>query len=250
MPCCFSHYAGHYVNENIPEEGAGRHRYAMTTDTQDKKTYIFVDGQNFYLSARTAFGLRYPNFDVKSVANIISERATGRPADHVTFYTGMPVHKFSPTWHGFWTNKLRAMEEDGIDTFTRPLRYTYETDPQAATGFKILSTREKGIDLRIALDAMEAARRPDCGDIIIVSRDQDFQEVIEKIEIMRAFENREIGLWSSYPDGGNGPSHLRGIDGTKEVVVTRDDYAKCIDNHDYRGTYTPRQQASESMSPS
>lgn len=222
----------------------------MSTPQATGKTHVFIDGQNFYLSARSAFGLRYPDFDARAVANVLCEKAAGKAADEVHFYTGMPVAKFSPRWYDFWTNKIAAMEEEGIHTFTRPLRYTYETDPQSPTGFKILSTREKGIDLRIALDVMEVARRADCENIVIVSRDQDFQELVEKIEIMCAFENRDIGLWSAYPDGGNGPSHLRGIDGTREVTIERTEYAGCIDRTDYRGSHAPRRNRSELASPS
>jgi uncharacterized LabA/DUF88 family protein len=221
----------------------------MSKSEPAKKTHIFIDGQNFYLSARTAFGLRYPDFDTRAVADTIARKVSGQEADHIHFYTGMPVQKFSPRWFEFWTNKIAAMEAEGIETFTRPLRYIHETDPQSPTGYKILSTREKGIDLRIALDVMEVARRTDVENIVIVSRDQDFQEVIEKIETMCAFERRDIGLWSAYPDGGNGPSHLRGIDGTKEVIIDREEYARCIDRTDYRGSHAPRQDREETASP-
>jgi len=221
----------------------------MADRSPDRKTYIFIDGQNFYLSARSAFGLRFPNFDTRKVGDLISRKAVGEDAGQISFYTGMPVQKFSPMWSQFWTNKIAAMEEEGIRTFTRPLRYTTETDPSEKTGYKILSTREKGIDLRIALDVMEAARRHDCTDIIIVSRDQDFREVVEKIEVMNAFERRDIKIWSAYPDGGNGPSHLRGIDGTEEIVVSREDYAGCIDHTDYRAARPSRKSQDTSPSP-
>jgi len=220
----------------------------MTEKNPSRKSYIFIDGQNFYLSACTAFGLRYPNFDTKKVADVISNKAIGQDAGNIAFYTGMPVKKFSPKWHGFWTNKIAAMEAQGIDTFTRDLRYTTESDPDRKVGFKILTTREKGIDLRIALDVMEAARRLDCTDIIIVSRDQDFREVVEKVNIMADFERRDIEMWSAYPDGGNGPSHLRGIDGTRSVTVNKRDYASCIDRTDYSSKHE-RKDMSESLSP-
>lgn len=219
----------------------------MSQDAKGK-TFIFIDGQNLYLSARSAFGssvVPYPNFDARRLAELIGQEIGAPGVERVSFYTGMPVDRYSPRWHEFWTNKLEAMEEDFVSVYTRPLRYQYETDPLQPTGYKILSTREKGIDLRIALDVMIAARRKDCDNIVIVSRDQDFREVIEDIEIMAAFEKRDINLWSAYPDGGNGPSHLRGIDGMKPVVITPDMYHQCIDPMDYRGRYTPRSQVQE-----
>lgn len=219
----------------------------MSQDAKGK-TFIFIDGQNLYLSARSAFGssvVPYPNFDARRLAELIGQEIGAPGVERVSFYTGMPVDRYSPRWHEFWTNKLEAMEEDFVSVYTRPLRYQYETDPLQPTGYKILSTREKGIDLRIALDVMVAARRKDCDNIVIVSRDQDFREVIEDIEMMAAFEKRDINLWSAYPDGGNGPSHLRGIDGMKPVVITSDMYHQCIDPMDYRGRYTPRSQVQE-----
>lgn len=206
----------------------------MAIDGKNRKSYVFIDGQNFYLSARTQFNLRYPNFDTAKIADLISQKAIGENAGQTNFYTGMPVQKYSPMWHVFWENKISAMENEGIHTYTRPLRYITETDPNERTGYKIVSTREKGIDLRIALDVMEVSRRNDCTDIIIASRDQDFREVVDKIETMCAFERRDIKVWSAYPDGGNGPYHLRGIDGTHDLKISRDEYARCIDPTDYR----------------
>lgn len=220
----------------------------MTKEPERRKAYVFIDGQNFYLSAKSAFSLRYPSFDPKSVGNLLAQRVIGEDAAQIAFYTGMPVQKYSPMWSTFWNNKIHAMEEDGIITFTRPLRYVTETDPSEKTGFKVLSTREKGIDMRIGLDIMEATRRPDCTDIIIVSRDQDFREVVDKINDINFGERRDIKVWSAYPDGGNGPAHLRGIDGTQEIVMDREDYAKCIDPTDYRSSRSrvPAQASSPS----
>lgn len=198
------------------------------------RTFVFIDGQNFYLSSRRAFRAHYPNFDARKVADLLSQKATERDADHIGFYTGMPVRRYSPQWAAFWTNKIAAMQEDGIDTYTRNLQYTYEDDAESPTGFKILTTREKGIDMRIALDVMAAARRDDCGAIIIVSRDQDFTEVVKDVKIMADFSGRDIEVWSAYPDGGNGPSHLRGIAGTKQMTVNPEEYAGCLDPVDYR----------------
>lgn len=215
--------------------------------TKEKRTYVFIDGQNFYLSARAAFKLNFPNFDARAVGDLLAQKIGGADAAQVYFYTGMPVAKYSPHWHKFWSNKIAALEEAGVHTFTRPLRYLTETDPSQPTGYKILNTREKGIDLRIALDVMEAARRPDCTDIMIVSRDQDFYEVVEKIDHYCKFEGRDIEVWSAYPDGGNGPKHLRGIDGTRQLRILRDDYKLCIDPTDYRNTQ--KREPQESIEP-
>ena len=221
----------------------------MTMNAERGETHVFIDGQNFYLSGRTEFGLKYPDFDVAKIADMIAGKIGAERADHVNFYSGMPVARFSPRWFEFWTNKIEAMEETGINTFTRPLRYTYETDEQAPNGVKILSTREKGIDLRLALDVMAAARRTNCEKIVIASRDQDFREVVEKIEEMCAFERRDIELWSAYPDGGQGPAHIRGIDGMQNLPISFGDYRTCRDATDYRGSFKPSRRRRSDTSP-
>jgi hypothetical protein len=125
-----------------------------------KRNHIFIDGQNFYLSAKRAFGLRYPDFDIPALGRYLSARMGqgDGPDPVVRFYVGMPVARYSPHWTNFWTNKLNAAQEAGVSVTTRDLRYLTETDPAAPGGVRVLSVREKGIDLRIALDVMAAAR--------------------------------------------------------------------------------------------
>lgn len=202
----------------------------------EKRNHIFIDGQNFYLSAKRAFGLRYPDFDIPALGRHLSERMSpgAGPDPIIRFYIGMPVARFSPHWTNFWTNKLNAAREAGVEVTTRDLRYLTETDPAAPGGLRVLSAREKGIDLRIALDVMAAARRPDCRNIMIVSRDQDFQEVVRDVQEMCDLTDRKMGLWSAFPEVRNGPSFNRGVDGTREIFITRSDYRALRDPTDYR----------------
>ncbi len=200
------------------------------------RNHIFIDGQNFYLSAKRAFGLRYPDFDIPSLGRHLSDRIGGGYDPVVRFYIGMPIARFSPMWTRFWTNKLEAARGAGVEVTTRELRYLTETDPHAPGGIRVVSAREKGIDLRIALDVMAAARRPDCANILIVSRDQDFREVIADIRTMCAFTRRDIGLWSAFPTVLDAPALNRGVDGTREIRISRSDYDRLRDPADYRET--------------
>jgi hypothetical protein len=198
------------------------------------RTHIFIDGQNFYLSAKRAFGLRYPDFDIPALGRHLAARVSPDPDPVVRFYIGMPLMRFSPHWTTFWTNKLEAARAAGVEVTTRDLRYLTETDPGSPGGVRVLSAREKGIDLRIALDVMAAARRPDCANILIVSRDQDFREVITDVRLMCDFARRDIGLWSAYPEVRDGPAFNRGVDGTRELRISRRDYDQLRDRADYR----------------
>lgn len=199
-----------------------------------QRNHIFIDGQNLYLSAKRAFGLRYPDFDIPALGRQLSERVDPTLEASIRFYIGMPVRKYSPMWTGFWTNKLTSARENGVEVVTRELRYLTETDPSAPGGYRVLSAREKGIDLRLALDVMSVSRRPDCANILILSRDQDFQEVVRDVRTMCDFTRREIGMWSAFPEVIGEPALNRGIDGTRMIRITREDYDRVRDPADYR----------------
>lgn len=69
-------------------------------------------------------GLRiaYPNYDPKSLAEAIC-KAKGWELGRVNFYTGVPEATDNAHWHDFWQKKLAAMGRQGIQLFTRSLRY-------------------------------------------------------------------------------------------------------------------------------
>lgn len=199
-----------------------------------RRNHVFIDGQNFYLSARTAFGIRWPDFDPVRLGTFLSEAMDPGAGLRIHFYTGMPLPRYSPHWSNFWENKIAAIRRDGAEVTTRPLRYLTETDPSSPEGFRVLGTREKGIDLRLGLDAVAAARRADCANIMIVSRDQDFTEVTEDIAEIARETGRDIGIWSAYPFDPGVTGHFRGIDGTRQIRINREDYARLRDPRDHR----------------
>ena len=43
----------------------------MPTEPTTKRAVAFVDGQNLYRSAKTAFGYHYPNYDVRLALDIV-----------------------------------------------------------------------------------------------------------------------------------------------------------------------------------
>lgn len=79
------------------------------------RTHIFIDGQNFYLSAKRAFGLRYPDFDIPALGRHLAARVSPDPDPVVRFYIGMPLMRFSPHWTTFWANKLEAARAAGVE---------------------------------------------------------------------------------------------------------------------------------------
>ena len=91
-----------------------------------KRTWACVDGQNLFHAVKHAFGYTYPNYDVGKLALSLCE-AQGWNLARTSFYTGVPDATDNPTWNRFWSNKLLQMSRQGIQTFSRPLRYRNQT---------------------------------------------------------------------------------------------------------------------------
>ena len=140
----------------------------------------------------------------------------------------------SAFWHHFWSAKLAVMGTRNITAFTRPLKYTTQTftlkDGSTQT---VRIGREKGIDVRIALDVVRLAFQGDFDVGLILSQDQDLSEAADEVRTISKRHRRWIQIASAYPVG---PTYLnkRGINGTKWVQINKALYDTCIDPNDYR----------------
>ena len=90
---------------------------------------------------------------------------------------------------------------------------------------------EKGVDIRIALDLVRAARLGRCDVAVLFSRDTDFAEVAKEIREIAYEKQRWIKIVSVMPDH---PDLKRGIDGTDWIRLSKAEYDSCIDTNDYR----------------
>ncbi|MBU0693342.1 MAG: hypothetical protein KKC11_01530 [Candidatus Omnitrophica bacterium] len=52
-----------------------------------KRTYVFIDGQNLFRSAKEAFGYNYPNYDIELLSKKVC-LAQGWALSNIYFYTG------------------------------------------------------------------------------------------------------------------------------------------------------------------
>jgi len=86
----------------------------MPEEPKVKQAVAFFDGQNFFHSAREAFGHKYPNYDPHALSRMICDR-NGWDLMQVRFYTGMPDVEDDPVWNHFWTHKLTSHNKRGID---------------------------------------------------------------------------------------------------------------------------------------
>lgn len=217
----------------------------MAAEPETKRVVAFIDGQNLFRSVKDEWGYHFPNYDVHELAHAVGElRATdGWNAPSVRFYTGTPDPAAEPMWATFWQRKLASMRTAGVTVFSRPLRYGAQrfTCGACYTEQKVACStcgitrpdkgREKGIDVRIALDIVRLAREDSYDVALIFSQDQDLSEAADEVRAIARESGRWIFIASAYPDGS---SNRRGINKTDWIRFSRMTYDGCIDPRDYR----------------
>jgi uncharacterized LabA/DUF88 family protein len=181
-----------------------------------KRVVAFVDGQNLYRCAKDCFGYHYPNYDVMALSRTVCQQQYGCDPTATRFYTGVAPRSESSLWHDFWQAKLRAMGQQGAHTFTRPTR----------------NGKEKGIDVRIALDVIRMAHRNEYDVAILFSQDQDLSEAANEIRTISVEQQRWIKIACAFPYAEHANS--RGINSTDWIRITKATYDLCIDPRDYR----------------
>ena len=205
----------------------------MPQEPAVKRAIAFVDGQNLFHHVRSVFGYTYPNYDVQKLARAVCS-LRGWTLQRVQFYTGVPSVADNAFWHGFWANKLAIMGRRGVTVYSRPLVYRNKTIRVPGFGdYTFPSGEEKGIDVRLALDALDAAHRNEFDVAIIFSQDQDLSELASLVRLVAGFQNRWIKIASAFPDS-TAAANRRGINRTDWCPIDKATYDACIDPRDYR----------------
>lgn len=198
-----------------------------------KRAVALVDGQNLFHAARQAFGYSFPNCDPRALAESLCGQRAWTLVE-VRFYTGVPDKRDDAFWNHFWTAKLAQMGREGVHTFSRSLRYRNEkTKLPDGTETTVLVGREKGIDVRIALDVVRLAHRNQYDVALVFSQDQDLSEAADEIRVIAREQNRWIKIASAFPSSPT-VSNERGINKTDWIAIDRATYDACIDHRDYR----------------
>lgn len=193
----------------------------------------FFDAQNLYRHAKDAFGHIHPNFDPTKLHRAVCAEHEWTP-NLVRFYTGVPEQARDPQWSGYWSNRVMALKRAGVNVTTRKLRYhdTPVLNPDGTTQ-TVTYVKEKGIDVRLALDIVKCARLGSFDVAVIYSQDQDLCEVVEEVKEIARQQQRSIELCCAFPSSGTATSG-RGIDKTQWFRMEQSFYDACIDPHDYR----------------
>ena len=190
-----------------------------------KRVVAFVDGQNLFNAAKKAFGYHFPNYDPVKLAKLVCEQQSGQHRWELVkrhFYTGMPSPTKDEERNRFWKTRLAAMGRDKmVCTFSRPLFYKGDIG------------REKGIDVRLVIDAVRFAHENLYDAALIFSQDQDFSELAVEIKRIAATQGRWVTVVSAYPFGA-AYSNKIGIDKTDWFKIDKTLYDQAIDSYDYR----------------
>lgn len=207
----------------------------MHLEPKNKRVVAFIDGQNLFFAAKEAFGYNYPNYDVKKLAEHVCQQK-GWQLQKIKFYTGIPDMSDDKFHNAFWSAKLLSMSRQGIEIFSRPLRYRNKsfTAPNGSV-HTFLVGDEKGVDVRLAIDVMRLAHRQEYDVALIFSQDQDYSEVADELRVISREQNRWIHIASAYPDSPT-VRNRRGINKTDWIKIDKATYDQCIDPRDYRST--------------
>lgn len=195
----------------------------------NKKTIVFIDGQNIYHLAKRAWAPRpaqgwspysFPSYDVEKLANVLVLSEPGRVLQGIRFYTGVPSALQNSLWHQFWTNKLRHMANRHIAIFKGRI---------SATG------QEKGVDVSLAIDLIKLTYEKSYDVAIVVSQDMDFGPAVKLAKEIAKNQHRQLEFYSAFPcEVSNHHSNQRGVPGTAWIHITKQIYDACYDPREYR----------------
>lgn len=154
------------------------------------RVLLFVDGQNLYHRCRHHFG--YPWAHPLALAKALVDEDRAKQGDThvlagVRYYTGIHDANRNPRGHALMERRLRAYEAAGVRTLPSPLRYD-------STG----RAREKGIDVRLALDLYRLGSKGLYDVAIIVSEDSDLDPAAQDVYSLRD-EERWLAVENALP---------------------------------------------------
>jgi uncharacterized LabA/DUF88 family protein len=157
-----------------------------------KRIGLFIDYQNVYRRARSAFARPgdlhvVGQVDPLKVGQLISEKTPNSALEFVRIYRGLPDGGKDPKGNAACSRQVAAWTAlQCVEVFTRPLRY-----PQ---NYPAEKPNEKGIDVQLAIDFVVAAldRRFDVG--VIFSADTDLKPAIETV-IARTTVEVAVATW-------------------------------------------------------
>ena len=236
-----------------------------------KQAITFFDGQNLFYAAREAFGYTTPNYDPPALSRRLCQEH-GWQLKQVRFYTGVPGQQEDPGGYQFWTAKLQGLRNARAAVFQRTLRYRERTvrlplslaagrrscfslpdgtrlpagtklyladgkELPDGTELAVRVAEEKGIDVRLALDLIDLALKGEFDVAVLFTQDQDLAEAVREVQLIARQQQREVEVYSAYPEGAANPA---GVQGTTWIRIDGATYAACLDSRDYSQSHRRR----------
>ncbi len=161
------------------------------------KICVFVDYQNVYMDARTAFGFENKGhtwgqidpllfgqlFCAKDSPNISSK---SKVLSQVRIYTGVPNAELASETNAAYLRQKASWEQiEQVEVVDRPLQYIKGQPP-----------RQKGVDVAMALDIVTLGSRGEYDCAAVVSTDTDLLPAIEYIKELGS-PSIEVACWWS-----------------------------------------------------
>lgn len=193
----------------------------MYEEPTAKRAVAFMDGANTRLCARKAFGDGLMNINPLALIQAVCGRE-GFELMGAYYYLGVPDVRVTEDGHYAWMKRCARWRRQGVRVFTRTLLHD-------ETG----AAREKGIDVRLALDAVDLYRREPFDVAMLFSQDQDFSELASELKTLAREQGRWIEIVSVFPWAENlAPS--QGIIGTRPILIDKETLRGALDTAENR----------------
>ncbi|MGH7563047.1 MAG: NYN domain-containing protein [Gemmatimonadota bacterium] len=145
----------------------------------ERRVVLFVDNQNMYKGARTAFFPLWADyvagqFDPVGMGELICQRAPSETVyrlEGVRVYTGQPDSTKDPTGYGASRKQQAHWRKRGAEVIARPLRYPFNYPEE--------KPEEKGIDVQLAIDFVAMAIDHDFDVGVVASTDTDLLPALD-----------------------------------------------------------------------
>ena len=168
----------------------------------DTRVVVFIDYQNVYHGARTLFGGHgwtpptfgnvHPLEYAQMVCDLGLEVDPRRVLAGVRVYRGQPVPGVGhdKVCRSFDRQVAVWQKTPGVQLFTKPLRYSRETDDAGNT---YMAGREKGVDVMMALDIAIGALKNSYDVAVAATADTDFIPALE--HALAVGKRVETSMW-------------------------------------------------------
>lgn len=226
--------------KTIQDDGtaeADRKETAGTGTDGGKGVAVVIDYQNMHLCGWDSYsgddgGGRYSvMLDPVELSRVIAGKYGSWPR-RVVIFRGLPDRSRKSYWYDREQERVWKAESErlGINAefVTRPMKCNEAVLQDGTMGEHI---EEKGIDIACALEFIDMAYRGDYDHVVLCSHDTDFGPALEK-----AVEYGADVAQAYWGDGCSQefrPIRLRGGLECPVLKLTQEDYAQCLDGHDW-----------------